>query len=65
MWAEPLSGGLRGRRQEEERLTRTLLPEGRQAALHNRAVDTFVCPMLQETLFGCELPLLPYKEGFY
>lgn len=57
---------LRGRRQDEERLTQTSLPKARQAALHNHAVEmTFVCPMLQETLFGCQLLLLPYEEGFY
>lgn len=59
-------GDLRGRRQDEERLTQTLLPKPRQAALHNHAVEmTFVCPMLQETLFSCQLLLFPYKEGFY
>lgn len=59
-------GDLGGRRQDEERLTQTLLPKARQAAQHNHAVEmTFVCPMLQETLFSCHLLLPPYKEGFY
>lgn len=60
------TGDLRGRKQDEERLTQTFLSKARQAALHNCTVEmTFVCPMLQETLFGCQLLLFPYKEGFY